>query len=295
MNQEVIYEHLARVGLQTVAAENGKIGVELVKQRKQNNEKPFDLTFMDMFMPAMAGMEAASKIMALDTGTPIVAMTANIMTSEIDKYKQHGMLDCLGKPFTSQELWGVLLKYLTPKSRDPVNELEDNKELKRKLQINFVKNNQNIFTEITEAVEAEDIKLAHKLGHSLKGNAGMIGKTDLRNAAADVETLLRGGDNSTWDDKMFILKSELNFVLEGLMPLLDESAKNDKSELLEKEQVLALFEKLAVMLENINPECINLLDELKSVSGTEELVLQMEDYDFEAAVKVLDELKKKWE
>jgi CheY-like chemotaxis protein len=283
------------VGLQTVAAENGKLGVDMVQQRIQNNEQPFDLIFMDMFMPIMDGMEAASKIMALDTGTPIIAMTANIMTSELEKYRQNGMPDCLGKPFTSQELWSVLLKYLTPVSSDPINELEDNKEKKKKLQINFVKNNQTVYAKIIEAAEAEDIKLAHRLAHSLKGNAGMIGKTDLRNAAADVETLLRDGDNSTWDDKMFILKSELNFVLEELMPLLDESAKNDKPELLEKEQVLALFEKLAVMLENINPECISLVDELNSVSGTEELVLQIENYDFEAAAVTLAELKKKWE
>ncbi|MDR2964324.1 MAG: response regulator, partial [Treponema sp.] len=84
LNQQVICAHLARVGLQAVAVENGKLGVEMVSERTQKNEKPFDLILMDMFMPVMDGMEAASKIMAMNTGTPIVAMTANVMVSELE-------------------------------------------------------------------------------------------------------------------------------------------------------------------------------------------------------------------
>jgi len=114
MNQMVICEHLAQVGLKTMTAENGSIGVDMVKDRKEKNEKPFDLIFMDMFMPIMDGMEAADKIMEFNIGTPIVAMTANIMPSDIENYIKHGMPDYIGKPFTSQELWRILLKYLTP-------------------------------------------------------------------------------------------------------------------------------------------------------------------------------------
>jgi len=112
MNQMVVCEHLAQVGLKTMVAENGKIGVDIVQDRIQKGEKPFDLIFMDMFMPVMDGMEAASKIIALYTGTPIVAMTANIMPSDLENYRKNGMPDYIGKPFTSQELWSVLLKYL---------------------------------------------------------------------------------------------------------------------------------------------------------------------------------------
>jgi CheY-like chemotaxis protein/two-component sensor histidine kinase len=125
LNQQVICAHLARVGLQTVTAHNGKIGLEIVCERMERKEKPFDLILMDMFMPVMDGMEAASKIIALNTGTPIVAMTANVMVSELEKYKRHGMPDCLGKPFTSQELWHILLKYLVPVSSEPISSVEN--------------------------------------------------------------------------------------------------------------------------------------------------------------------------
>ena len=114
MNQEVISAHLARVGIRTMIAENGKEGVERVKERTNSGEKPFDLIFMDMFMPVMDGMEAAAKIIELGVETPIVAMTANVMASELSKYRENGMPDCLGKPFTTQELWQLLMKYFKP-------------------------------------------------------------------------------------------------------------------------------------------------------------------------------------
>ena len=116
MNQLVICEHLEQVGLKTIIAENGKIGVDMVYERMQKGEPRFDLIFMDMFMPVMDGIEAASKILELDAANPVIAMTANIMASDLENYKKHGMLDYLGKPFTSQELWRILLKYLTPVS-----------------------------------------------------------------------------------------------------------------------------------------------------------------------------------
>jgi CheY-like chemotaxis protein len=112
MNQQVICEHLARVGFKTVVAENGKIGVEMVKDRREKGEKQFDLIFMDIHMPVMDGIEASTKIIELDAGIPIVAMTANIMSGDLEKYKQSGMSDFIGKPFTSQELWRCLLKYI---------------------------------------------------------------------------------------------------------------------------------------------------------------------------------------
>ena len=48
------------------------------------------------------------------------------------------------------------------------------------------------------------------------------------------------------------------------------------------------------MLENINPECISLLDEIRAVPGTEALAREIEDYEFEPAVQTLAILKQKW-
>jgi len=117
MNQHIICEHLARVGIKTVVAGNGKIGVETVQSRKEKGEKQFDLIFMDMRMPVMDGIEATNKILELNTGIPIVALTAEVMSNDMEIYKKSGLSDFLGKPFRSQELWLCLAKYLTPKGK----------------------------------------------------------------------------------------------------------------------------------------------------------------------------------
>jgi CheY-like chemotaxis protein len=302
LNQQVICAHLTRVGLQTIVVENGKLGVEIVHDRMQKREKPFDLILMDMFMPVMDGMEAASRIIAMNTGAPIVAMTANVMVSELEKYKNNGMLDCLGKPFTSQELWHILLKYLVPVRTTPISgatdEYYNNEAHKKMLRLQFFKNNQTVLKEITDAVSAGDNRLAHRLAHTLKGSAGLLGKTGLRNAASDVEALLRDGIDSIWDNKINILKAELSVVLEEIKTLLDETAE-EKPQALNAEQTLALFEKLEPMLENNNPECIDLLGSIRAVPGAEALARQIENFNFKEAAgllaRLLAELKKKWE
>ena len=302
MNREVICVHLERLGLKTVTTENGKAAVDNVRERMQNNEKPYDLIFMDMFMPVMDGMEAVSRIMAMNTGTPIIAMTANIMLSELEKYKKAGMPDCLGKPFTSQELWHILLKYLQPIDTDYTHDddEDDNNELQTKLKINFLKNNRNIHKEIKEAAALGDIKLAHRLAHSLKGNAGLIGKTGLRNAAAEVEALLNDGIETIWENKMNILETELLTVIDELKHLYDmseeyEDPNKEAIHSMDRDTILALFEKLTPMLENINPEAAALLEDIRAVNGAQDLVLHIENYDFESALQSLEDLRKKLE
>jgi len=112
MNQLVICNHLARVGLKTVVAHNGKEGIDIVAEHIRKGEKPFDLIFMDIYMPVMDGLEAASKILEMGVKTPIVALTANMMSSDLEHYRTSGMSDYLGKPFTAQELWRCLLKFI---------------------------------------------------------------------------------------------------------------------------------------------------------------------------------------
>ncbi|MDR2578438.1 MAG: response regulator [Chitinispirillales bacterium] len=301
MNRQVVCEHLARVGIETKVSENGKEAVEAVLERMQKGEKPFDLIFMDIFMPVMDGVEAASAITALNTGTPIVAMTANIMISELDNYKKNGMPDYLGKPFTSQELWRTLLRYLTPVSTSVVDDdeqMRDKAELLKMLQINFVKNNQTVFDDIIRAVDTGDMKLAHRLAHTLRGNAAQINKTGLRDIAAEIETLFKSGsppDNKLLDSKINILKNKLTAALEELKPLLVDSGPVKGAVPAGTGEISALLEKVGPMLKNINPEVVKLLDDIRAVPGTEELVRQIENYDFESAAKTLAGLKKKYD
>jgi signal transduction histidine kinase/DNA-binding response OmpR family regulator len=229
MNQRVICEYLARVGLKTVIAGNGKEGVDMIRGRMERGEKPFDLIFMDIHMPVMDGLEAASIINSLNIGTPIVAMTANILSTDKELYKRNGMPDYLGKPFTSQVLWRCLMKYFTPIKQEHVQENildEEDLAMQRIFQLSFVKENQKRFDEIANALKSNDLILAHRLAHALKGNAGQIGKARLQAAAADIESTIKNGEKPVTEEQLKTLETEMNTVLKDLAPLLDEASKN---------------------------------------------------------------------
>ena len=295
MNQRVIRDHLKRVGLDVVMAENGREGVNIVRERMDRGGKPFDLIFMDIHMPVMDGLTAASKIKSFNIGTPIVAMTANVMSNDKDIYINNGMPDCVGKPFTSQALWRCLLKYLRPVGwkiidKNVQNEADD--RLQKQLKINFAKDNKKKFSEIEEALADGNIVLAHRLAHTLKSNAGQIGKTELQNAAANAEKLLKNDKNMLQKEHLIILEAELSAVLKELEPLLNENKLS--MEPLKREQALSLLEILEPMLKNRNPECQNFLEDILAVTGGENLAYYIEEFDFKKAVAELAELKKKW-
>jgi HPt (histidine-containing phosphotransfer) domain-containing protein len=170
-------------------------------------------------------------------------------------------------------------------------------EQQKTLRLNFIKNNQTVFADIKNAFNADDTKLAHRLVHTLKGSAGLLGKIDLKNAASDVETLLRDGIESVWDNKMNILNTELMLVLEEFKPLLEEALMQEKPQALDTEQTLALFEELIPMLENDNPECVDLLGRIRAVPGSDDLVQLIEDYNFNdaasLAAKIFNNFKEK--
>jgi len=297
MNQRVIIDHLHRVGLNVEIAENGHEGIVKVQERFDKDMKPFDLILMDIHMPVMDGMEAASKIIQMGTGTPIVAMTANIMADDREVYKKTGMDGYVGKPFTSQELWRCLLKYFTPVSftRSNENKKADTiTDLQKQLKTDFVTNNQSRFDEIKNAMDVNDITLAHRLVHTLKSNAGLIGETALQKAAVKVEAALKGGENLVTDEEINVLRRELSSALDGLSPYLTETTgytQPDTTVNLDAVTVRKLLKELEPLLNSGNPECLKMIDDLRGLPGSGELIRQMEDYDFDAAANTLSELK----
>jgi len=295
MNQQVICEHLARVGINTVVAENGEIGVNLVRSRQRKGEKQFDLIFMDMHMPVMDGLEASSILTEMNTGIPIVAMTANIMSSDRELYELYGMSGYVGKPFTSQELWSCLMKYFEPVKWQSPDESRDDKaddELHQKLINRFVESNTGRYEELINAIETGDIKLAHRIAHTLKSNAGQLGKERLQKAARDVEEDLKDGIYSVDSFQMERLKAELNIVLEELIPLVNEPDISEIGQPLTIPEANYLLDGILPFLKDNDPECLSYSNNLRAIPGSEKLIKQIENFDFNLATESLLELKK---
>jgi HPt (histidine-containing phosphotransfer) domain-containing protein len=165
------------------------------------------------------------------------------------------------------------------------------------LTLNFLNDHPETFNRITAAIEAGDIKLAHRLAHTLKSNAGLIGKTDLQKDALDVESLLRGGKNNVTPESLNALETELNTVLNELKPLA-KTVSSDKQTLpepppLPDTETRELLAGLRPLLERGNPECLKLTHSLRGIRGSDlvlKLILEMEDLDFEKATETLTEL-----
>ena len=87
-------------------ASSGKQAIELVQQ------KDYDLLFMDQRMPIMSGIEATLAIRELGITTPIIALTASVITNAKERMLEAGMNDYLPKPIVKTDLMGVLQKWI---------------------------------------------------------------------------------------------------------------------------------------------------------------------------------------
>jgi HPt (histidine-containing phosphotransfer) domain-containing protein len=219
------------------------------------------------------------------------------MTTDRDTYLSVGMNDCLGKPFTSRELWHCLMKYLRPvtwQREDERGSEEANSELRQKMINSFVKNNRGKFNEIKDAIDKSDIKLAHRLVHNLKSNAGHLNETHLVQIVKEVENLLKGGENLVTPVQLEVLERELNTAIMELEPLVREQQKTETAvEPLDSIAARELLEKLGPLLERGNLDSLSLAESLSAVAGSESLIEQIEELDFDLALLTLDELKKK--
>jgi len=302
LNQQVICDHLSKVGLGTLVAYNGREGVDFIKMRMDKNKKPFDLIFMDICMPEMDGIEAASKIIELGIKTPIIALTANIMSNDVEIYKKNGMSDILGKPFTSQELWKCLSKHLTVvnySSVDSRQKSEEDEKLIKQTRINFARNNQTTYEQLYNAAKEVDLKLAHRIAHTLKSNAGQIGEKRLQGAAAAIESILADGKNPINREEFIILGTLFKTVLDKLAPLLAEfeagrSEKSAQAAFADPKKIHDILTKLEPMLMNKNPECEELIDDILTIPGAEDLARYIDKFSFNQAIQELSDIKLKW-
>ena len=102
---------LGAIGHDVVIAENGAVAVE-----KFRAEAP-DLVLMDIEMPVMNGFEATAAIREFEksrgTHTPIVALTADVLSETRERCFQAGMDDFLPKPIEAESLRAVLERYLS--------------------------------------------------------------------------------------------------------------------------------------------------------------------------------------
>lgn len=112
LNWEIAEDILTDVGFEVEWAENGQICVDKFKQSELGY---YDAVLMDIRMPVMNGYDAAKAIRALDrpdARLPIIAMTADAFSEDIQRCLECGMNEHVAKPIDIEKLMKLLKRYL---------------------------------------------------------------------------------------------------------------------------------------------------------------------------------------
>ncbi len=105
LNQLLMKTLLDDFGFENEMASNGKIAIEKLQ------EKFYDIILMDLQMPEMNGFEATEFIRTkLNLQIPIIALTADVTTVDLEKCTAVGMNDYLAKPIDERLLYSKIIK-----------------------------------------------------------------------------------------------------------------------------------------------------------------------------------------
>lgn len=105
INRMVVTRFLQDFGCQITCVENGQLAIEAMAQGD------YDLLLMDLHMPQVDGITATRAIRDSDQDTPIVALTADVLSSEREACLAAGMNDFVVKPLQPERLQQVLARF----------------------------------------------------------------------------------------------------------------------------------------------------------------------------------------
>ncbi len=190
INQLLAIKILNKLGYTPTTANHGGEALTLVKNQN------FDLIFMDIQMPVLDGVAATQAIRGLPIPQPIIiAMTANAMPGDRQKYLDAGIDDYMAKPVHPKNIEMILEKWsgkysknkiMPDSSPTPLLDL-DLLEGRSLLGLDFMQRFVQAYYQqldqviplIQEAVTAKDFLTLQTQGHILKGIAANMGTTKI--------------------------------------------------------------------------------------------------------------------
>jgi CheY-like chemotaxis protein len=132
VNQALVMRLLEKRGHTVHVVNNGRKALEVLEKA---SGPPFDLILMDMLMPEMDGEECVARIRAKEKGSasriPIIALTAQAMMGDRERFLASGLDGYLSKPVRAQQLFETIDGLLQiPSGPAPSQPLEDHREMR---------------------------------------------------------------------------------------------------------------------------------------------------------------------
>ncbi len=254
VNQEVISHMLRRVGLRVTVASSALHGL------RKLGEAHFDLVLMDIQMPGMDGVEALSWFrrgsgsrfsFVTPTDTPVIAVTANALGGDEERFRSLGFDDYLSKPFRQSQLLAMLTQRLRPQAPadgqmpepgaapvrqdgliggvldaaaiERLRELDPDgrNHLLHRVAQAFETSANRLLPQLEEAERAQDLNAVRHVAHTLKSSSASLGAMALSQLCAELEGQVRQARVVDLPQQVDRISHETGVVLQALKLLMD--------------------------------------------------------------------------
>ena len=223
--------------------DNAFNGKEAINKITDNN---YDLILMDIQMPIMDGIETTQFIrnhMPLPkSNIPIVALTANAIKGDKEKYLNLGMNNYLSKPFKANDLMSAIVKelkldllitekFVEDKTDFEVDKLYDLSQIKEmaggdssfvvSMIKSFIEQSKMAFDEIDVTIKAQNYEELAKVFHKYKTIYSFMGIGSIFNEFVKLEDMAKS--SQPWDDILKIIERISNKLNQVYLDLDDET------------------------------------------------------------------------
>lgn len=182
--------YLKRAGLSVEVVDDG------LKACERFEAGSYDAVVLDMRMPVLDGYEAARRMRAFeakrgDRRVPIIALTANLQPEEVRRSLEAGCTSFLAKPFSKDDLLGLLRQSAAPAPAGPTvavdAEIAD-------LVPGFLERHRREAMRLTEILGKGDYAELAEGAHKLVGSGGSYGFAPVTELARELEAAARARD-----------------------------------------------------------------------------------------------------
>jgi CheY-like chemotaxis protein len=238
VNQELAQHMLEHLGCTCVIARHGREALVALE-----GDAAFDAILMDCQMPEMDGFEATAAIrqreaQGMQKRVPIIALTAGAVEGDRDKCLAAGMDDYLSKPFSLEQLEGVLRRclpvvpvvepgapHVDPQVIESMLVLGGGgtELLKRMVDI-YLQDAPGRVAAMREGIEGRDSGTVGRAAHALKSASANLGAVALAELCRRVERLCLAGSLAEAAPLVEAIEQEIAYVGADLSHRVRETA-----------------------------------------------------------------------
>lgn len=186
-NQFLVSEYLKDLGCRIDFAEDGQAAVEKFCSGR------YDLVLMDLQMPGMDGYAATRRIRGWEEEqkrglTPIIALTASALETELQKALEAGCNSYLRKPMRLPTLLEAVVKY----SAQPLGKVLVRADARLRAVIpGYLEHRRQDVRAILDALGRSDFGAIRQLGHKMSGTGGGYGFSRITEIGGAIERAAR--------------------------------------------------------------------------------------------------------